>query len=128
MRPVPLNDGDEDAVLLLPPRELRAFTEIAPRAWTRNSVVPFIVSGVRQATPRLARGTRDFVCSLMPWIRTYSLRIMARDLLAALVVVALLVPQGLSYGLLNGVNPGNGLYASIFPVFITGKDVGMCNM
>lgn len=50
------------------------------------------------------------------WMRGYSGRIFADDLLAALVVTILLVPQSLAYALLAGLPPQVGIYVSIFPL------------
>lgn len=50
------------------------------------------------------------------WVRGYSGRIFTDDLLAAIVVTILLVPQCLAYALLAGLPPQLGIYASIFPL------------
>ena len=50
------------------------------------------------------------------WVNTYSGKILADDLLAAIVVTILLVPQCLAYALLAGLPPKVGIYASIFPL------------
>ena len=50
------------------------------------------------------------------WIKTYSGQVFTDDLLAAIVVTILLVPQCLAYALLAGLPPQLGIYASIFPL------------
>lgn len=50
------------------------------------------------------------------WMEAYSSRVFADDLLAAIVVTILLVPQCLAYALLAGLPPQIGIYASIFPL------------
>ena len=50
------------------------------------------------------------------WLDDYSGQIFADDLLAAIVVTILLVPQCLAYALLAGLPPQIGIYASIFPL------------
>lgn len=50
------------------------------------------------------------------WMEAYSGRVFADDLLAAIVVTILLVPQCLAYALLAGLPPQIGIYASIFPL------------
>ncbi len=50
------------------------------------------------------------------WLNGYSGKIFADDLLAAIVVTILLVPQCLAYALLAGLPPQVGIYASIFPL------------
>ena len=54
---------------------------------------------------------------LMPqWIENYSRELFATDLLAGIVVTALVIPQSLAYTLLAGLSPQAGLYVSIVPV------------
>lgn len=50
------------------------------------------------------------------WMKGYDGRIFTDDLLAAVVVTILLVPQCLAYALLAGLPPQLGIYASIFPL------------
>lgn len=50
------------------------------------------------------------------WLHGYGGRIFTDDLLAAVVVTILLVPQCLAYALLAGLPPQLGIYASIFPL------------
>lgn len=60
---------------------------------------------------RLARALPCLV-----WLKGYGRQTFARDLLAALLVCILLVPQSLAYALLAGLPPQAGLYASILPL------------
>ncbi len=50
------------------------------------------------------------------WLTGYSGAIFTNDLVAAIVVTILLVPQCLAYALLAGLPPQVGIYASIFPL------------
>lgn len=50
------------------------------------------------------------------WLPSYGIDTASRDLLAAVVVTLLLIPQGLAYALLAGLPPILGLYASILPL------------
>lgn len=50
------------------------------------------------------------------WSRGYNRRTLAADLLAAVVVTIMLIPQSLAYALLAGLPPEYGLYASIAPL------------
>lgn len=50
------------------------------------------------------------------WMKDYRGGIFTDDLLAAIVVTILLVPQCLAYALLAGLPPQLGIYASIFPL------------
>ena len=53
------------------------------------------------------------------WLKGYSAGIFSEDLVAAIIVTILLVPQALAYALLAGLPPQAGIYASIFPVSYT---------
>ncbi|RKG75533.1 sulfate permease, partial [Corallococcus exercitus] len=46
--------------------------------------------------------------------RTYERRWLRSDVLAALTVGAMLIPQGLAYAQIVGVRPAAGLYAGVF--------------
>lgn len=50
------------------------------------------------------------------WMTHYSSSTFSRDLVAAIVVTILLVPQSLAYALLAGLPPKVGIYASITPL------------
>jgi SulP family sulfate permease len=57
--------------------------------------------------------------SLLPilgWAPTYSKTEAQSDLVAALIVTIMLVPQSLAYAMLAGLPPQVGLYASILPL------------
>ena len=51
-----------------------------------------------------------------PWLSGYSGTIFTQDLVAAIIVTVLLVPQCLAYALLAGLPPQVGIYASVFPL------------
>lgn len=50
------------------------------------------------------------------WLKGYNGAIFADDLVAAIIVTILLVPQSLAYALLAGLPPQVGIYVSIFPL------------
>jgi len=50
------------------------------------------------------------------WLRGYGGATLASDLLAAVIVTIMLIPQSLAYALLAGLPPEMGLYASILPL------------
>lgn len=50
------------------------------------------------------------------WIRHYRKDHFSSDIVAGLIVTALVIPQSLAYALLAGLPPQAGLYVSIFPV------------
>lgn len=54
----------------------------------------------------------------LKWLKTYHPRHFKADVVAALIVLAMLVPQGMAYALLAGLPPVMGIYASILPMII----------
>jgi len=52
------------------------------------------------------------------WMRTYNSRTLTDDLVAAVIVTIMLVPQSLAYALLAGVPAEVGLYASMMPLVL----------
>lgn len=61
--------------------------------------------------PALAR-----IFPFLDWGRGYDRRSFGADLLAAIIVTIMLVPQSLAYAMLAGLPPATGLYASILPL------------
>jgi len=55
---------------------------------------------------------------ILQWGRSYDWQALAGDLLAALIVTIMLIPQSLAYALLAGLPPEAGLYASIAPIIL----------
>lgn len=55
---------------------------------------------------------------ILDWLPKYKKSYLRGDLLAGLTVGVMLVPQGMAYGLLAGLPPIYGLYASIVPLFL----------
>ena len=53
---------------------------------------------------------------ILRWIKTYHKEAFLRDLVAAMIVTMLLIPQSLAYAMLAGLPPEVGLYASILPL------------
>ncbi|MGP4846182.1 SulP family inorganic anion transporter [Marinobacter sp. 1Y8] len=52
----------------------------------------------------------------LSWLAHYGSRSFGRDLLAAVIMTVLVIPQSLAYAILAGLPPEAGLYASILPV------------
>jgi SulP family sulfate permease len=50
------------------------------------------------------------------WLRSYRREKLPGDLVAGLIVTAMLVPQSLAYAMLAGMPPETGLYASMLPL------------
>lgn len=55
---------------------------------------------------------------IIGWGRTYNKDTLVGDLLAALIVTIMLIPQSLAYALLAGLPPEVGLYASVAPLVL----------
>ncbi|WP_294225273.1 SulP family inorganic anion transporter [uncultured Shimia sp.] len=53
---------------------------------------------------------------ILDWAKTYNRQILGADLMAAVIVTIMLIPQSLAYALLAGLPPEVGLYASILPL------------
>ncbi len=63
--------------------------------------------------------TREGLARYLPildWGRSYDGRALTNDLVAAVIVTVMLIPQSLAYALLAGLPPVVGLYASILPL------------
>jgi sulfate permease, SulP family len=52
----------------------------------------------------------------LEWGRAYNRSVLTNDLMAAVIVTIMLIPQSLAYALLAGLPPVVGLYASILPL------------
>lgn len=52
------------------------------------------------------------------WLKRYDRKSLAEDLLAAVIVAIMLIPQSLAYALLAGLPLEMGLYASILPLLV----------
>ncbi len=55
---------------------------------------------------------------ILGWARSYSRQTLTNDLIAAVIVTIMLIPQSLAYALLAGLPAEVGLYASIAPLVI----------
>src|SRR3990167_342025 len=55
---------------------------------------------------------------ILDWGKTYDRAALSGDLMAALIVTIMLIPQSLAYALLAGLPPEAGLYASIAPILL----------
>ena len=53
---------------------------------------------------------------MLSWAKTYDKDTLTSDLVAAIIVTIMLIPQSLAYALLAGLPPEMGLYASILPL------------
>ena len=55
---------------------------------------------------------------ILEWGRQYNQETLTKDLVAALIVTIMLIPQSLAYALLAGLPPEVGLYASVAPLLL----------
>src|SRR6056300_1151303 len=58
----------------------------------------------------------DKLLPALRWIRGYDGQTFSSDLIAAVIVTIMLIPQSLAYALLAGLPAEMGLYASILPL------------
>jgi sulfate permease, SulP family len=55
---------------------------------------------------------------ILEWGRSYNRGVLSSDLMAAVIVTIMLIPQSLAYAMLAGLPPVVGLYASIMPLVL----------
>ncbi|WP_417692906.1 SulP family inorganic anion transporter [Roseibium sp.] len=55
---------------------------------------------------------------VLDWGRSYDRHALSNDLIAAVIVTIMLIPQSLAYALLAGLPPEAGIYASIVPILL----------
>ena len=55
---------------------------------------------------------------ILDWGRRYNRAALSNDLIAAVIVTIMLIPQSLAYALLAGLPPEAGIYASIAPIML----------
>jgi SulP family sulfate permease len=67
---------------------------------------------------RSKRAHLEHYLPVLDWARDYSRITAANDLVAALIVTIMLIPQSLAYAMLAGLPPEAGLYASIVPILL----------
>ncbi len=55
---------------------------------------------------------------MLDWGRRYDGKAFSNDMIAAVIVTIMLIPQSLAYALLAGLPPEAGIYASIAPIIL----------
>ncbi len=55
---------------------------------------------------------------ILDWGRRYNRNTFSNDMIAAVIVTIMLIPQSLAYALLAGLPPEAGIYASIAPIVL----------
>jgi hypothetical protein len=79
-----------------------------------------------QASSKKLHLTSNKCCStlrtlfpILTWLSGYDVKAdLAADVVSGVTLAAMLIPQGIGYGKLAGVDAINGLYVSIFPVIV----------
>lgn len=66
----------------------------------------------------MRKGGLSSYLPILEWGREYNRGVLVSDLLAAVIVTIMLIPQSLAYALLAGLPPEAGLYASIVPILL----------
>jgi len=66
--------------------------------------------------PALNRAALERHLPILQWAKTYNNETLTSDLVAAVIVTIMLIPQSLAYALLAGLPAEMGLYASILPL------------
>ncbi|MBT8456860.1 MAG: sulfate permease [Alphaproteobacteria bacterium] len=66
----------------------------------------------------MTRQTFKRYLPILDWGRGYGRDALSNDLIAAVIVTIMLIPQSLAYALLAGLPPEAGLYASILPIIL----------
>ncbi len=71
---------------------------------------------MEESSTTLPKPRKSALARQWGWLRGYNGRVFTEDLVAAIIVTILLVPQSLAYALLAGLPPQVGIYVSIFPL------------
>ncbi|NQV99311.1 MAG: sulfate permease [Rhodospirillales bacterium] len=66
----------------------------------------------------MLRTTLNRYFPVLTWGKTYNRQALSSDLMAAVIVTIMLIPQSLAYALLAGLPPETGIYASIVPIIL----------
>lgn len=71
-----------------------------------------------ETTPQPEKGNKlsAFITRQWSWAPGYNKTVLTDDLIAAIIVTILLIPQALAYALLAGLPPQVGIYASVLPL------------
>jgi len=75
---------------------------------------PVVVS---TKVPNMSSNLQKYL-PILDWGRQYNKTAFSNDMIAALIVTIMLIPQSLAYALLAGLPPEAGLYASIAPIIL----------
>ncbi len=66
--------------------------------------------------PKITRASLERHLPILQWTKTYDRDTLTSDMVAAVIVTIMLIPQSLAYALLAGLPAEMGLYASILPL------------
>ena len=109
---------DRRAIIELVEHELSRFAHVpikdfVPLLVERECAAP-VCEGPGELVPSVVRGPGCRTdCRAWSWLRTYRRAWLGRDVVAGLVLTALLVPQGMAYAELAGLPPVTGLYTTV---------------
>lgn len=67
---------------------------------------------------RQASGLAQRYLPVLEWSKTYDRETFTDDIIAAVIVTIMLIPQSLAYALLAGLPPQMGIYASMAPILL----------
>src|SRR5690606_14572799 len=103
-----------DRNLRLHPRHDPRHVGRAP-SWRRQRVTPYrLKTGKKRKITTMYR-LADYL-PILDWGRRYSRATLTNDIVAAIIVTIMLIPQSLAYAMLAGLPAEIGLYASILPL------------
>ena len=75
-------------------------------------------SPVSSGASSLGAGKLSRYLPILDWGRRYNPAALSKDMVAALIVTVMLIPQSLAYALLAGLPPVVGIYASLLPLVL----------
>ena len=75
-------------------------------------------SPVSSGASSLGTGKLSRYLPILDWGRRYNPAALSKDMVAALIVTVMLIPQSLAYALLAGLPPVVGIYASLLPLVL----------
>ena len=85
--------------------------------WDPSRAAADATAGGARAAAGIARQAARYL-PVLDWGRSYDRDALSSDLLAAVIVTIMLIPQSLAYALLAGLPAQMGIYASIVPIML----------
>lgn len=72
---------------------------------------------IKQSFQKLGKVVPRYL-PILSWSKTYNRQVFSDDLMAAIIVTIMLIPQSLAYALLAGLPAQMGIYASMIPIIL----------